>query len=80
MKVSTLSVPVTQRDTASIGDVSRNSLHALGVQCRLEFRGHEAVTFARVDQAEEMDSEHGHVERDRNDNQAEHAGEEVLEP
>jgi hypothetical protein len=80
VEISTLSVPVSDRDPATKCDISWNSLHTLGVQCRLELGRHESVTFARVDKAKEVDSEHGHVERDRNDDQAEHASEEVLEP
>jgi hypothetical protein len=80
VEVSTLSIPVAQRDTASISDVSGNSLHALGVQCRLELGRHEAIAFTRVDQADEVDSEHGHVKRNRDDDETKHASEEVLEP
>jgi hypothetical protein len=80
VEVSTLRVPVTERNTASIGNIGWHILHTLGVQGGLELRRHETITFAGVDQADEMNCEHGHVEGDGNDDQAEETSEEVLEP
>ena len=80
VEVSTLCVPVTEGNAASVGDIGWHILHTLGVQGGLELRGHETITFAGVDQADEVDCEHGHVERDGNDDQTEETGEEVLEP
>jgi hypothetical protein len=62
VEITTLRVPVTKRDAASERDVGWNILHTLGVQSGLELRRHEAITFARVDKANEVDPEHGHVE------------------
>lgn len=62
MKVTTLGVPVTERHTAPIGDVCWHSLHSLRIQSSLELGRHEAVALARVNKADEVDAEHGHVE------------------
>ena len=62
VKITTLCVPVTQRDAASECNVGWNILHTLGVQSSLEFGRHEAIALTRVDKAEEVDSKHGHVE------------------
>ena len=80
VQVATLCIPVTERDTASIRNISRDILHTFRVQRSLELRGHETITIAGIDQADEVDTEHGHIERDGDDNQAEQTGEEVLEP
>lgn len=78
MQIASLGVDVPDGNTAAQKDVSRHILHALGVQSRLELRAHEAITFARVGEAQEVDTKHGHVEGKRDDNQAESAGHEVL--
>jgi hypothetical protein len=80
VQITTLGVVVTNADTGAEGNVRRHILHGLGVQRSLELRRHEAITFSRVDQAEEVNTEHGHVETQGNDNQTKNAGEEVLEP
>jgi hypothetical protein len=41
---------------------------------------HETVTITRVDKTEEMNTEHGHIESNRDDDQTEHASDEVFDP
>jgi hypothetical protein len=71
---------VTNADPGTKGDICGNILHRLGVQSCLELRGHEPITFSRVDQAHEMNSEHGKVKSKRDDNETKDSGEEMLEP
>jgi hypothetical protein len=80
VKVTALCVPVAERNAAAVCNIGWNVLHALGVQCGLELGGHEAITVTRVDQADEMNREHGHIEGDWDNDQAEQASKEVLEP
>lgn len=80
VEVATLCVPVAERDATAIGDICWYVLHSLRVQCGLKLRRHETVTVTWVDQADEVNREHGHVEGDWNDHQAEQTCEEVLEP
>lgn len=80
MEITTLRVPVTKRDTASVSDIRWYILHALGVESSLELRRHETITVTRVNQAYEVNGKHSHVERDGNDDKTEETGEEVLEP
>lgn len=80
VQVAALSVVVAQRDTASESHIGGDVLHALAVEGRLELGGHETITVTRVDETEEVNGEHGHVECDGNDDEAEDAGEKVLEP
>jgi hypothetical protein len=62
---------MTKRDAATVRDIGGDILHALGVQRGLELGGHETISITRVDEADEMDREQGHVEGDRNDHKAE---------
>jgi len=71
---------VTKGDAAAERDICRDVLHAFGVQRGLEFRRHEAITFARVDEADEVNDKHAHVESDGDNDQAKDAREKVLEP
>ena len=80
MEIASLSIVVTKRDAASKSNVCWHVLHPLRVQGGLELRRHETITVARVHQAEEVNTKHGHVEGDRNNDQAEYAGKEVLKP
>lgn len=80
VKVPTLGVPMSNGDAASEGNISRDGLHTLRVQGCLELRGHESIAFTGVDEAYEVNSEHGHVKRHWDNNQAKQTGEEVLEP
>ena len=78
MKIASLGVDVPDSNTATQKNVGRDILHTLRVQSRLKLGAHEAVTVAGVGKAQEVDSEHGHVERKRDDDEAESAGHEVL--
>jgi hypothetical protein len=80
VQVATLGIEVTNADSRAKGDIGGNVLHGLGVQSCLELRRHESVTFSRVDQAHEVNSEHGKVEPKRDNNKTEDSGEEMLEP
>lgn len=78
MQVSSLSIDVSDRNATAHENVGRNVLHALGVERGLEFGAHEPIALSRVLKTEEMNSEHGHVEREGDDDQAENARHEVL--
>lgn len=80
VEVTTLSVVMTERNTRTESDISSDTLHALAVESRLELGRHETITIARVDKADEVDGEHAHVEGDGDDDQAEDASKQVLEP
>jgi hypothetical protein len=80
VKVTALSVVVAKADTCAKSDISRDISHTLSVESRLELAAHESITITRVDEADKVDSEHGHVESNRNDDQAESTGKKVLEP
>jgi len=78
VQITTLGIDMSDADSAAHQHVGGNVLHALGVQGRLELRAHEAVALAGVDEAEEVDSKHGHVEGHGDDDQGEDTGHEVL--
>lgn len=80
MKVSTLGVVMPDGDTGAVCDVCRDAMHALGVKGCLELRGHEAIAITRVAETGEVDGEHGHVKGDRDSDETEDAGEQMLEP
>ena len=80
VEVAALGVVVAETDSGAKGDVGGHIRHALGIQRGLELGRHEAISIARVDEAEKVDREHAHVEGRRNDDQAEDAREEMLEP
>ena len=78
MQIASLGVDVPDGNTTTHKNVGRDILHSLRVQSRLELGAHEAIAFARVGKAQEVDSEHGHVKGKRDDNEAKNAGHEVL--
>lgn len=80
VQVATLSVDVTDGDATAKSDIGRNVLHAFAVQSCLELGTHEAVALAGVDEAEKVNSEHGHVEGGGNDDEAEDPRCEMLTP
>lgn len=80
VQVATLGVVVTETDARAKSHVCGDIGHSLGVECGLELAAHEAIAITRVDEANKVDGKHGHVEGDWDDDQAEDAGEEVLEP
>jgi hypothetical protein len=80
VKVTTLCIDMTKSDSGAVDNISRNVLHAFGVKSGLEFRRHEAITFSRVHQAEEVDAEHCNIEAKGDDNETEESGKEMLEP
>lgn len=80
VEVTALGVVVAERDTRSEYDICGYILHALAVEGGLKLGRHETIAVAGIDEAEEVNREHAHVEGDWNDNQAEDTGEEVLEP
>ena len=80
VQISTLSVVVTQADSRAKCNIGRYIGHSLGVEGRLELGRHEAVSVTRVDEADEVDGEHGHVEGHWDDDETEDPREEVLEP
>lgn len=80
MEVTALCVPVTERDTTSVCDIGRYVLHALRIQGCLKLGRHEAIAVTGIDQADEVDTEHGHVKGDGDNDQAKQTGEKVLEP
>lgn len=80
VEVATLSIDMADGNSASHDDVGSNILHTLAVQSSLELRAHESITLTRVGQAKEVDGEHGEIEGNRDDDEAENSGHEVLEP
>lgn len=80
VKISSLSVDVADGNTATKENIGGNILHALAVESSLELGAHETISLTRVGEAEEVDSEHGHVEGDGNDDETEDASHEVLGP
>lgn len=80
VQVATLRVVVPERDAGAEGNVGGHVGHGLAVERGLELGRHEAVAVARVDEAEEVDGEECHVDGGGDDDQAEDAGEQVLEP
>lgn len=80
VEISALSIQMTETDSGTKRDVGRNILHRFVVQCRLELRRHETVSLSRVYQAQEMDGKHSTVKSNWNDDEAEEASEEMLEP
>lgn len=80
VEVTTLGVDVAQSDAATKVNVRGNIVHTLRVERRLKLGTHETVTIAGVSEDLEVDGEHGHVKRKRDDDKTEGTGEEVLEP
>ena len=80
VQVAALSVVVTKADTCAKCDIGGHISHCLCVEGGLELAAHEAVTVTRVHKAYEVDREHGHVKGDGDDDQAESASKEMLEP
>lgn len=80
VEVSSLGVVMAQTDARAKSHICGHICHSLGVEGGLEFAAHETIAVTRVDQTDEMDREHGHVEGDGDDDQAEDASEEVFEP
>jgi hypothetical protein len=65
-------------DSTSKCYINWDILHSLRVESGLEFGAHESVTISRVHEADEVDSKHGHVERDWDYDEAEDSGNEML--
>lgn len=80
VEIAALGVDMSNRYSAAQDNISSNVLHAFAVQGRLELGAHEAITIARVDKAEEVDGEHGHVEGERDDDESKSSGNKVLGP
>jgi hypothetical protein len=57
-----LSIVMSYADSTSKRYVDWDILHSLRVESGLEFRAHEPITISWIDETEEMDSKHGHVE------------------
>jgi hypothetical protein len=71
MKVSALGVVMSDADPATKPNIDRNILHRLGVESSLELGAHESISITGVNQAEEMDTKHGHVKCQWDHNEAE---------
>jgi len=80
MKITALGVPMADGDAATKGNVGRNILHSLGIECCLEFRRHETIAVAGVDQTQKMDGKHAHIKGKRDDNETEKSREEMFKP
>lgn len=78
VEVAALGVDVADGDTAAEENIGGDVAHTLVVESRLELGAHEAVTVTGVDEANEVDGEHGEVEGGGNDDEAEDASEKVL--
>lgn len=80
VQVSALGVDMPESNLRAKRDVGKRVGHAAAPEGVLELRAHEAVALTRVGQDEEVDAEHGHVEDHRDENQADSACDEVLDP
>ena len=78
VQVSTLGVVMSDTDSAPKGNIDWYILHGLRVESGLELGAHESITITWVDQAEEMNTEHSHIKSDRDNNEAEDSGHQVL--
>jgi hypothetical protein len=78
VQISSLCVVMSNADSASKSNINWDISHSLGVECCLKLGAHESVSITWVRKAEEMNSEHGHVECDRNYDEAEYSGHKVL--
>ena len=78
VQIAALSVEMPKSDAAAHEDVDGDVLHALGVQGGLELGAHETIAVPGIDEAEEMNAKHGHVEGDGDDDQTEQACHKVL--
>lgn len=78
VQVSTLGIVVSNADAGAECNIGWGIAHALGVESGLKLGTHESIAFSWVDEAEEVDREHAHVESDWDHNQAEGSGEDVL--
>lgn len=78
VQVTTLGIVMSHANSATESDINRHILHRLGVERGLKLRAHESIPVTRVGKAEEVDSEHGHVECDGDDYQAEDSGNHML--
>lgn len=80
VQVSALRVDMAESNLGAERDVGKRVGHAATPERVLELRAHEAITLTRVGQDEEVDAEHGHVEDHGDENQADSACDEVLDP
>lgn len=80
VEVTALRVDMAYGDFGAKGDVGERVRHAATPECMLEFRAHEAVALTRVGQNEEMNAKHGHVEDGGDQDEADGARHEVLDP
>ena len=71
---------MTYRDSATEDDINRDVLHGFRVEASLKFGRHETIAVSGIDEANEVDGEHEHVEGYGNAYQTEGASEEVFEP
>jgi hypothetical protein len=69
---------MSDADSTSKCYIDWDILHSLRVESGLEFGAHESVAIPRVDEADEVDSKHSHVERDWDYDEAEDSGNEML--
>ncbi len=80
MEITAVGIVMSDTDSAAHDHVNGYVLHGFRIQSSLELRRHEAITVAWVDKAEEVNAKQSRVEGDGNDDKAEEAGKEVLEP
>jgi len=72
VQISSLGVVMSDADSATKCNIDGYILHRLGVESSLELGAHESISITGVNQAEEMDTEHRHVESDGDNNKAEY--------
>lgn len=80
MEVSTLCVMMPDGDAGAVCNVCGDTMHALGIEGGLELGGHETIAIARIAEAGKVNGEHSHVKCDGDGDEAEDAGEQMLEP
>ena len=80
VQISAMSVVMSDTNPATHDNVNRDVLHSFGIEGSLEFRRHEAVTIAWIDEADEVYAKQGNIESEWDHDQTEESGKKVLEP
>ena len=77
VQISTLSVHMAESDLRAQSDICIRVGHAAPAKSVLELGTHEAISISRVSQDRKVDAEHGHVEDDGNEDEADRASDEM---
>ncbi len=78
VQIASLCVDVSDAHGRANGNICVGVRHPTTSKRVLKFRTHETVSLARASEEHEMNLEHGHVEQNRNDDEAKRASNEML--